>query len=77
MGGKVTKNCQGAYPLLNEKAYKANRLYWLKGRWIQLPDLLLASKWIHLVDPLLALPCMKLKIASSFFINPKVFINVI
>ena len=29
----------------------------LKGRWIKLPDLLLASKWIHLVDPLLELPC--------------------
>ena len=26
-----------------------------QGRWIQLPDLFPASKWIHLIDPLLAL----------------------
>ena len=74
MGEKVTEKCQGAYPILNEKkiltyrVHKANRLYWLKGRWIQLPDLLLASK---LVYPLLALPCTKLKIASAFLSTQK------
>ena len=38
--------------------YKAQCLHRLKGRWMRLPDLPLASKWIHLVDPFLALPCM-------------------
>ena len=37
--------------------YNAHSLYKLKGRWIQLPDPLLASKWIHLVDQFQALPC--------------------
>ena len=32
--------------------------YRLKGRWIQLPDPLVESKWIHWFDPLLALPCI-------------------
>ena len=37
----------------------AQSLNSLKGRWIQLTDILLASKWIHLGDPLLMLPCSK------------------
>ena len=32
--------------------------YRLKGRWIKLPDPLVESKWIHWVDPLLALTCI-------------------
>ena len=35
----------------------AHPLYRLKGRWIQLPGLFLANKWIQLLGPLLALPC--------------------
>ena len=38
--------------------YKAHSLYRLKGRQIRMPDLLLASKWLQLLDPLLAFPCM-------------------
>ena len=31
--------------------------YRLKGRWIGLPNPVLANQWISLVDPPLALPC--------------------
>ena len=43
----------------------AHSLYMLKGREIQLPDLLLACKWIHLVDPILTLPCTHSAIRAS------------
>ena len=39
----------------------------LKGRWIQLPDQLLARKWIHLVEPLLALPSTILRLKVDLF----------
>ena len=35
--------------------YRAHSLYWLKSRMIRLPDLLLARKWIHSVNPFLEL----------------------
>ena len=38
--------------------YNTNSLYSLIGRWIWLPNLLLASKWIQLLDPFLVSPCM-------------------
>ena len=41
---------------LRFRIYSVNILYRLKGRWIQLPYLLLASYWIHLVDLLTAQP---------------------
>ena len=37
--------------------YKANSLNRLKGRWIQLPDLVQTNKWNQLLDQLLPLPC--------------------
>ena len=37
--------------------YVTHSLSRLRGRWIRLPNPLLVSLWIHLVDPLLALPC--------------------
>ena len=46
----------GWYNEAGIRMFKAHSLYRLKGRWIGLPDLLLASKWIHLIDPI-ALPC--------------------
>ena len=45
--------CQGKTDM---QVCKAHHLYVLKGRWIRLPYVLLASKWIHLADPFLALP---------------------
>ena len=35
----------------------SHSLFRHKGRQIQLPDLLLASKWIHFIHSLFALPC--------------------
>ena len=35
-------------------------LNWLNCRWILLRGSLLASKWIHLVDSLIELPCMSI-----------------
>ena len=37
--------------------YNAHSLYRLIGSRTLFPDLLLLSKWIHLVEPLLVLPC--------------------
>ena len=51
------EQCQGVYTPLDDRTRLTSRsLCRLKGRWIRLTDLLQASKWIHLVDPLLALP---------------------
>ena len=36
--------------------YNAHSLFMIKGRRIQLPDLLLASRWMQLLDPVLVLP---------------------
>ena len=36
--------------------YSAHSSFRVIGRWIWVPELLLASRWIHLSDPLLALP---------------------
>ena len=48
-----SKKCQGVYSTSDKNVLS---LYWLKGRWIRLINMPLASKWICLVDPLLALP---------------------
>ena len=45
----------------NAQVYNAYRLHKLKGKWIQIPDLLLASKSIQLIDSLLALLCNQRK----------------
>ena len=55
--------CQGVYlssddmTRLTYRMSNAHSLYILNGKQIRLPDLLLVSKWIQLLDPLLALPC--------------------
>ena len=62
--GLKTEKCQGVYLPSDDKRRLTHRLYdaysssRLKGSWIWLPDLLLASMWIYLVDPFLALPCI-------------------
>ena len=45
----------------NAQMYNAYKLHKPKGKWIQFPDLLLASKNIQLIDSLLALPCNQRK----------------
>ena len=63
---KRPENSQGVNLHSDAKAchdiqmYKAHSLGRLKGSWSWLPAVFLASKWIYLIDPLLALLCNKL-----------------
>ena len=45
--------------------YSRHSLCRLEGRWISGLDMLLVSKMIHLLDPLLALPCRQLCLARG------------
>ena len=51
--GLFTYGWQEEADVQNDNEYSFSRL---KGKWIQIPDTLLASKWICLVDPLQAPP---------------------
>ena len=49
--------------------YNAYNLFRFIGRWIWLPNPLLSSKCIQLLDPLLALPCSMEQLFSSSFLS--------
>ena len=51
---RSVKEWQDKTNIQNEWAHSLHRL---KGRWIRLHKILLASQWIHFIEPLLALPC--------------------
>ena len=61
--------------ILTCKIIKARSLYWLKGRWIWLPNLFLASKWIQLLNLLLTLPCRHLFLRCMTFEFCKLSLN--
>ena len=48
--------------------YVTHSLSRLRGRWIRLPNPLLVSLWIHLVDPLLALPSIDQSFEPGFLV---------
>ena len=56
--------------------YIAQNFQRIKGRWIRLPYPLLGSKWLHLADPLKALPCSprdKNRFTFELFCSPLLF----
>ena len=48
--------------------YVTHSLSRLRGQWIRLPNPLLVSLWIHLVDPLLALPSIDQSFEPGFLV---------